>query len=230
MNRHMRWPGPMLNTIFIFITLVSFFWEETTRHPKCAAGATATHTVVLLLERHILRKKSNVSPSRKQSLKNTRIAAAPQRWFLANIYTHVAGRWTREQGIVTQKTAPYRPTAGHKSSGCHESHKSSPFCKTGVTAKSTFPRSSCFALPPKKLVVSLMTPKADGGPRDRPELPAVPPCCAFICILGVRLLAQGKARRGAPEKGTKRAPKTRAYACFAAAKPPGTTPSGSSSF
>ena len=230
MNRHMRWPGPMFNTIFIFITLVSFFWEETTRHPKCAAGATATHTVVLLLERHILRKKSNVSPSRKQSLKNTRIAAAPQRWFLANIYTHVAGRWTREQGIVTQKTAPYRPTAGHKSSGCHESHKSSPFCKTGVTAKSTFPRSSCFALPPKKLVVSLMTPKADGGPRDRPELPAVPPCCAFICILGVRLLAQGKARRGAPEKGTKRAPKTRAYACFAAAKPPGTTPSGSSSF
>ena len=202
MNRHMRWPGPMFNTIFIFITLVSFFWEETTRHPKCAAGATATHTVVLLLERHILRKKSNVSPSRKQSLKNTRIAAAPQRWFLANIYTHVAGRWTREQGIVTQKTAPYRPTAGHKSSGCHEleSHKSSPFCKTGVTAKSIFPRSSCFALPPKKLVVSLMAPKADGGPRDRPELPAVPPCCAFICILGVRLLAQGKARRGAPEK------------------------------
>ena len=230
MNRHMRWPGPMLNTIFIFITLVSFFWEETTRHPKCAAGATATHTVVLLLERHILRKKSNVSPSRKQSLKNTRIAAAPQRWFLANIYTHVAGRWTREQGIVTQKSAPYRPTAGHKSSGYHESHKSSPFCKTGVTAKSTFPRSSCFALPPKKLVVSLMAPKADGGPRDRPELPAVPPCCAFICILGVRLLAQGKARRGAPEKGTKRAPKTRAYACFAAAKPPGTTPGGFSSF
>ena len=230
MNRHMRWPGPMFNTIFIFITLVSFFWEETTRHPKCTAGATASHTV--LLERHILRKKSNVSPSRKQSLKNTRIAAAPQRWFLANIYTHVAGRWTREQGIVTQKTAPYRPTAGHKSSGCHEleSHKSSPFCKTGVTAKSTFPRSSCFALPPKKLVVSLMTPKADGGPRDRPELPAVPPCCAFICILGVRLLAQGKAQRGAPEKGTKRAPKTRAYAYFTAAKPPGTTPSGSSSF
>ena len=200
MNRHMRWPGPMLNTIFIFITLVSFFWEETTRHPKCAAGATATHTVVLLLERHILRKKSNVSPSRKQSLKNTRIAAAPQRWFLANIYTHVAGRWTREQGIVTQKTAPYRPTAGHKSSGYHESHKSSPFCKTGVTAKSTFPRSSCFALPPKKLVVSLMAPKADGGPRDRPELPAAPPCCAFVCILGVQTSAQSTTRRGATKK------------------------------
>ena len=149
----MRWPGPMLNTIFIFITLVSFFWEETTRHPKCAAGATATHTVVLLLERHILRKKSNVSPSRKQSLKNTRIAAAPQRWFLANIYTHVAGRWTREQGIVTQKTAPYRPTAGAQKLGLSRVAQIVAFLQDWCDCKKYLP----------EVVMLRTTPKKAGG-------------------------------------------------------------------
>ena len=71
--------------------------------------------------------------------------------------------------------------------------------------------------------------------RRRTTRPPGPACrssfFAHLFVFGV-CERRHRARHDAArlKKGTKRAPKTRACACFAAAKPPGTTPGGSSSF
>ncbi len=155
---------------------------------------------------HILCEKSNVSPSRKQSLKNAR-NREPRRqlvngsWQTFALVLPVDGRgnrvWSRKK---LRRTVPRLGGWAQRARVVKSRAKSSPFCKTGVTAKSTFARSACFALLPKKLVLFLMSPQADGGPRDRPDLRALRPFCAFVCIWGVRTSAQGTARRGAPKK------------------------------
>ena len=63
-------------------------------------------------------------------------------------------------------------------SGRQESCKTVAFCKTAVTAKSTFPRSACFALPPKKAQserlkrVYVRVLPLPSRPAPRPAVPA----------------------------------------------------------
>jgi hypothetical protein len=94
--------------------------------------------------------------------------------------------------IFTKKTAPYRPTAGHRGLGSSRVAQIVAFLQDCCDRKKYLPEVVMLRTTPEKAGAVSHGPIDRGGPRDRPELHAGAACRSFflrICLYFVRLLS-----------------------------------------